>query len=166
MRTVSRRGVLAALSSAGFLSALAAQDQHEPAPKFWAVTLDGETIDNETIKGKVILLQFWTTWCPYCRRDQPAVETIIEEFKDKDLEVVGVDVGEPKKKVQQYLNNSPRSCKIVLMEKTNLAALFPPKTYPLYVLIDRDGNIAGRQNGAGGEGLLRRLLAKAGLTAE
>jgi hypothetical protein len=52
------------------------------------------------------------------------------------------------------------------MEDTNLAALYAARSYPLYVLIDRDGNVAGRQAGAAGEESLRRLLGKAGLEVE
>jgi thiol-disulfide isomerase/thioredoxin len=166
MHLFSRRAFLASISGAGIASTLAGQDARERAPSFWAKTLDGDRYTNDTVKGKVLLVQFWTTWCPYCRRDQPSVETISDEFKDKGLIVLAVDVGEPKKKVRKYLDDSPRSCKIVLMEDTNLAAIFATKVYPVYVLIDRDGSLAGRQNGAGGENGLRRLLAKAGVVAE
>jgi hypothetical protein len=51
----------------------------------------------------------------------------------------------------------------VLTEDTNLAAMFPGNGFPHYILIDRNGNIAGTQNGAGGESSLRQLLARAGL---
>ena len=71
-----------------------------------------------------------------------------------------MDVSESKKKVKNYLTDSPRACKIVLTEDTNLAAMFAAKSYPLYVLIDREGNIVGTQNGAGGDAALRRLLKK------
>ena len=67
-----------------------------------------------------MLVQFWTTWCQYCRRDQPSVENITESSKTRVLIVLAVDVGEPKKKVQKYLEDSPRSSKVVLMEDTNL----------------------------------------------
>ncbi len=51
------------------------------------------------------------------------------------------------------------------MEDTNLAAVFDAKRFPMYVLIDRNGNLAGRQEGAGGEGSLRRLLRQAALNS-
>jgi thiol-disulfide isomerase/thioredoxin len=166
MAPLTRRAVLSAISCAGPVARLAAWESNEKAPNFWAKSLDGERYTNTSIKGKVVLLQFWTTWCPVCRRDLSAVETIVEEFKDQGLIVLGIDVGEPKKKVLKYLEDSPRSCKIVLMEDTNLAAMFAAKAYPVYVLIDRDGNVAGRQNGAGGESSLRALLAKADMKAQ
>ncbi len=163
MAVISRRTVLSATLFAESILRLAAGETPERAPNFWAKTLDGERYTNNSMKGKVVLVQFWTTWCPNCRRDEPAVDSINEEFKDKGLVVLSVDVGEAKKKVVKYLADSPRSCKMVLMEDTNLAAMFAAKAFPVYVLIDRDGNVAGRQNGAAGEGALRRLVAKAGL---
>ncbi len=52
------------------------------------------------------------------------------------------------------------------MEDTNLAAMYAATAYPIYVVIDRDGNIAGTQRGAGGEEALRRLLGRAGLDSQ
>jgi len=52
------------------------------------------------------------------------------------------------------------------MEDTNLAAMYQANVYPIYVVIDREGNIAGTQRGAGGEDALRRLIARAGLESE
>ena len=98
------------------------------APRFTAKTLDGEKFSNESLKGKVVLVQFWATWCQYCRRDQPSVDAIVEDFADKGLVVLAVTVGEPKRKVKQYLAESPRACQVVLMEDTNLAALYAARS--------------------------------------
>lgn len=157
---------LVTVAAAIFCGQLIASDEREPALNFWAKTLDGETFTNELLAGKVVLVQFWATWCHYCQSDQPAVDAIVHDFADKGLVVLAVDVGESKKKVKQYLAQSPRACKIVLTEDTNLAAVFEAKSYPYYVLIDREGKIAGTQNGAGGEDSLRQLLTKAGLEGE
>ena len=80
--------------------------------------------------------------------------------------VLAIDVAESKKKVKQYLQDSPRSCRIVLTEDTNLAAMYQANAYPIYVVIDRAGKIAAEQRGAGGERSLRRMLRKAGVEAE
>jgi thiol-disulfide isomerase/thioredoxin len=114
------------------------------------------------VKGKVTLVQFWTTWCQYCRRDQTAIDSIAKSF-DRDLIILAVNVGEPKRKVQQYLQQSPRSGSVVLLQDTNLAALFAARSFPFYVAFDRNVKIAGEQKGSAGEGSLRRLLRKAGL---
>jgi len=156
MASISRRAALTVLSVAN----LFAIDTGEPAPKFHAKSLDGESFNNESVKGKAVLIEFWATWCPYCRRDQPAIDAIVEEYESKGLIVLAVDVKEPRKKVQKYLKKSPRACKIVLMDDTNLTAMFPAKSVPFYVLIDQDGKIAGKHKGTAGEEGLRRMLRK------
>lgn len=143
-----------------------ADDDGQPAPRFRARTTSGESFNNESIKGKVVLLEFWTTWCQYCHQEEGLVEQINKQFADKGLIVLAIDVAESKKTVKKYLEQHPRSCRIVLTEDTNLAAMYQANVYPIYVVIDRDGNIAGEQRGAAGERALRRLLASAGIEAK
>jgi thiol-disulfide isomerase/thioredoxin len=143
-----------------------ASDINKPLPHFVAKTLDGERITSESTKGKVLLLDFWATWCPPCKSDEPAVEDITKEFEKEGLVVLAVNMGEPRRKVKKYLESAPRSSKVVLAEDTTLAAICDATSYPMYVLVDRDGEIVGIQRGAGGERALRRLLAKAGLSSE
>jgi thiol-disulfide isomerase/thioredoxin len=138
----------------------------EPAPRFNAKSTTGESFSNASIKGKVVLLEFWTTWCSYCRTEAPFVEKISHEYGDKDLIVLAINVGESKKTVKEYLEQNPRTCLIVLTDDTNLAAMYAATAYPIYVVIDREGNIAGTQRGAAGEDALRSLLAKAGLGSD
>lgn len=146
--------------------AFAGDDDDKPAPRFRAKTMSGESFNNESVKGKVVLLEFWTTWCQYCHQEEPLVEALNQEFVGKGLIVLAIDVAESKKTVKKYLDQHPRSCRIVLTEDTNLAAMYQANSYPIYVVIDRDGNIAGEQHGAGGEKSLRRLLASADMEAE
>jgi len=145
--------------------AFAGDDNNKPAPRFRAKTTSGESFNNDTVKGKVVLLEFWTTWCQYCHQEEPLVEAINHEFSDKGLIVLAIDVAESKKTVKKYLEQHPRACRIVLTEDTNLAAMYQANSYPIYVVIDRDGNIAGEQRGAAGEKALRRLLASADMEA-
>src|SRR3989475_12204877 len=77
-----------------------------------------------------------------------------------------IDVGESKKTVKKYLEQHPRNCKIVMMEDTNLAAMYQANVYPIYVVIDRDGYIAGTQREAGSGEALRVLIARGGIESE
>jgi thiol-disulfide isomerase/thioredoxin len=163
LRSVSKRFLPILLA---FSSLLALAGDREAAPRFNAKTLTGEKFTNDSLKGKVVLLQFWTTWCPYCRHEQSTVDNIQKEFAGQGLVVLAIDVGESKKTVKKYLEQSPRSCPIVLTDDTNLAAMFAAKNYPIYVVIDRDGNIVDTQHGAGGDGPLRNMLRRAGLKLE
>ena len=77
--------------------------------------------------------------------------------------MLAVNVGESKKTVKKYLEQHPRDVNVVLTDDTNLAAMYAATVYPIYVAIDRDGNIAATQRGAAGEEALRDLLTTAGL---
>ena len=169
---LAKRVLLRCLLCAALTVSLAAQnvhrditteDEREPAPRFHAKTLDGEQFTNDSTKGKVVLLQFWTTWCPYCKSEEGLVNDITTEFAGKGLVVLAVDVGESKKVVQQYLKEHPRKCRIVMTGDTNLAAMYAANRYPIYVVVDRDGKIVDTLRGSGGERRLRRSLARAGV---
>jgi len=138
----------------------------QPAPRFRAKTTTGEQFNNDSIKGKVVLFEFWTTWCKYCEEEATLVDNMAREFSGKGLIVLAVDVLEPDQKVKKYLAEHPRSVPIVLTKDTNLAAMYNAQVYPIYVVIDRDGNIAAEQRGSAGERGLRRMLRRAGLEAE
>jgi thiol-disulfide isomerase/thioredoxin len=144
-------------------SSFAGDETGQPAPRFRAKTTTGEQFNNESIKGKVVLFEFWTTWCKYCEEEASLVDSIASEFKNKDLIVLAVDVLEPDQKVKKYLAEHPRTVPIVLTKDTNLAAMYNAQVYPIYVVLDRDGNIAGEQRGAAGDRGLRRMLKHAGL---
>jgi thiol-disulfide isomerase/thioredoxin len=148
-------------------TALAQRDETgRPAPRFRAKTTSGEQFNNESAKGKIVLFEFWTTWCRYCEEEAELVDDIAKEFKSKDLIVLAVDVLEPDKTVRNYLLQHPRSVPIVLTKDTNLAAMYNAQVYPIYVVIGRDGNIAAEQRGAAGERGLRHMLRRAGLDSD
>jgi len=159
------RRLLALTLALAALQVFAGDEIGQPAPRFRAKTTTGETYNNEQVKGKVVLFEFWTTWCKYCEEEAPLVDDIAKEFKSKDLIVLAVDVLEPDQRVKKYLVDHPRSVPIVLTKDTNLAAMYNAQVYPIYVVVDRDGNIAGEQRGAGERGL-RRMLKRAGLESE
>ena len=166
MHSVSRREVVWTLLSCLSARQTFALDTNEPFPHFFAKTMDGERISTETVKGKVVLIDFWATWCPPCKSDEPVVESLLEEFEKDGLVVLAVNMGEPRRKVKKYLETSPRKSKVILAEDTTLAAICQASVYPIYNVIDREGRLAGVQRGAGGEHPLRRLLAKAGLDSD
>jgi len=147
-------------------SAFAGDEIGQPAPRFRARTTTGEQFNNDSIKGKVVLFEFWTTWCKYCEQESAMVDNLAREFSGKGLIVLAVNVLEPDQKVKKYLAEHPRSVPIVLTKDTNLAAMYNAQVYPIYVVIDRDGNIADEQHGAAGERALRGMLRQAGLTSE
>ncbi len=153
---------LMALTSSTF----AGDETGQPAPRFHAKTTTGEQFNNDSVRGKVVLFEFWTTWCKYCEGEASIVDDIAKEFSGKGLIVLAVDVLEPDQRVKKYLADHPRTVPIVLTRDTNLAAMYNAQSYPIYVVIDRDGNIAGEQRGAAGDRGIRRILRRAGLESQ
>ncbi|MFN9296780.1 MAG: TlpA family protein disulfide reductase [Acidobacteriota bacterium] len=155
------------------ISLLAAAASAQPGkprrkmPQFRATSMKGENLDNEALHGKPALIQLWATWCGYCRRDQPIIEKLAAEFKSEGLVVVAVNVGESRKTVEDYLSRSPRpNVKPVLTEQSSLPGLISAEGFPFYVLLDKEGMIAGVQAGSGGEPSLREMLSEICLKAK
>jgi cytochrome c biogenesis protein CcmG/thiol:disulfide interchange protein DsbE len=165
-RNVISRLVLACLLLLATRAAFAGDETGQTAPRFRAKTTTGDQFNNASVKGKVVLFEFWTTWCKYCEAEASMVDEVAKEFADKGLIVLAVDVLEPDQKVKKYLAEHPRSVPIVLTRGTNLAAMYNAQSYPIYVVVDRDGNVAGEQRGAAGDAALRRLLKRAGLESK
>jgi thiol-disulfide isomerase/thioredoxin len=152
------------LAALGFLILLVAiAPWSAPAFKFRAETMDGEVITPAAVEGKVTLIQFWATWCGYCRRDQKFVDAVARDYADKGVVVLVVNVGEPREKVAEYLARSPRAGKMILEEKTDLAQLFEATSFPKYAVLNRSGQVAGVELGAQGAEGLQDMLERGGL---
>ena len=132
-------------------------------PKFSSRTLDGESISDSSLSGRVVLVQFWTTWCPWCRQDQPFVDDLENRFADKGLVVLAVNVGESEDIVRANLAARPRSCHVVLNSTVNLASRLGARGYPTYVVLDANGRVIARASGSRDESWFLQAFAKAGL---
>lgn len=131
---------------------------------FTARTIDGSLITEEETKGKVLLVQFWATWCPHSRNDQIPVDRVYSDLASRGLVVIAVDVGESEADLKKYLSQNPRYPPVVMGKNTDLTALRPNSSgVPTYVVVDRNGNVVGSRTGELGEAGLRRLLQKAGM---
>lgn len=86
MRTDSllsrREAVAVAACSAGLSRLLLAAESAEPAPRFMAKTLTGQTFNNQSLLNKVVLVEFWATWCPYCKIDAESVEGLARRVRE------------------------------------------------------------------------------------
>lgn len=124
--------------------------------------MEGVGFTRESLKGRPVLIQFWATWCGYCRRDQSAVDRLAYEYLGR-IHVLAVNVGEDARTVRGYLATAPRRGDIVLSDDTNLAQVFRPGGFPYYVMLSKDSQVVGVQRGSAGEDGLRRLMRRAGL---
>jgi thiol-disulfide isomerase/thioredoxin len=136
----------------------------KPAPVFAAKAIDGGDVGLAALRGKVVLLDFWATWCVPCKRELPALEKLNTEFRDQGLTVVGVTVGEDRGAVDKFLKTAGVTYPVVPVEEGSpIVAQLSVTGFPTIVLIDREGTIASYEVGARGEAALRDALIKLGL---
>jgi thiol-disulfide isomerase/thioredoxin len=162
VKRASLSRILCGLLSLTVFCAVASADTGARAPEFSAQSLDGHTFSNSSLRGRVVLLEFWATWCPYCLSDQAAVNHVARDFSSDGLVVLTVDVGESEKTVRTFLQAHPTSCPVALDEGKKLSARFGKHGLPYYVVIDREGYVAATQNGAAGEDALVSMVSLAG----
>src|ERR1700747_104229 len=93
-KNISLRAAIFSVLILAAVCALAAPKDKEPAPRFNATTTTGEKFTNDSIKGKVVLLEFWTTWCGFCADEAAFVDKIGRELADKRLFFAAIDAGE------------------------------------------------------------------------
>lgn len=110
------------------------------APAFELNNLAGEKIQLEDYRGKIILLNFWATWCGPCRLEMPALQNRAEYFDD-DLVVLAVNNAEDSSIVQAFVDELGLSFDILLDPEADVQHLYQVRGYPTTYLIDSEGII-------------------------
>ena len=138
----------------------------KPAPELTLTDLQGKVVALSGLKGRTVLLDFWTTWCGPCRADGPALDKLYRKYGGKELTVVGISVDEDRAVVEKFLTEHPHSYPVALTTENEMPRQYQIGVFPTYIVVDRDGTVSAAVEGDHGFGELRRLLKKAGLEAE
>jgi thiol-disulfide isomerase/thioredoxin len=134
------------------------------SPSYRVTTLDAESLSSEQLKGRVVLVNVWATWCLPCRVEMPMMQSTWERHRNDGLVVLGasVDRGDPST-VRAFLGARHITYPVAIVDQTFIDALGGVRGYPTSVLIGRDGHVRHRVIGPIGplslEPALRRALA-------
>ncbi len=104
-------------------------------------TLDGTVHDLAKYRGKVVLVNFWATWCEPCRDEMPSLEKLKEKFAGQPFEVLAVNVDEPESRVRAFLEKTPLGLTVVLDPGKPVTKSWNARILPVSYLIGRDGRV-------------------------
>lgn len=96
---------------------------------------------SKIVGEKLVLLTFWTTWCPYCLNEIPSLNSLYEKYSQKGLEIIAVNIKEPLNIVKKYVEKNKIKYNVVLDTTGEVASYYKIKGVPTNFVIDLKGNI-------------------------
>jgi thiol-disulfide isomerase/thioredoxin len=105
-----------------------------------------EKVKLSNLKGKVVLLDFWATWCGPCRQSSPEVQEMYDKYKDKGFEVMAISSEEPGE-VERFEEQSGRTYPVYLERLGEASAPYRVQGLPTFILVGRDGKILKDERG-------------------
>lgn len=137
-------------------------DEHRPIANVSANMTDGRTIPLASLRGKVVLVSFWATWCPYCRHEMPDMQTFYRDWHDKGFEILALSIEDDPALVAQFIRKEGYTFPAGLADATVQQAFGDIKKVPMSFIIDKKGiirhEISGQVHYARLEDLVTPLL--------
>jgi len=111
------------------------------APDFALPARDGGEVRLSELRGQVVMINFWATWCGPCRQEMPLLQQIHAKYEPLGFTMLGVNVEPDTVAAQNWLEGMPVSFPIVFDRKSEVSSSFGVETMPSSVLIDREGRV-------------------------
>ncbi len=139
----------------------ATQDESGPAPAFELRDLNGKVLTLSQFKNKVLVLNFWATWCPPCRAEIPDFVATYNAYKDKGLAIIGISVDRlAPAALVEFVKANDMSYPVAFSTQRVLDDYQPGGYIPATIVIDKKGNIRSRHVGAIDQEVLESLFLK------
>ena len=119
----------------------AASSPSKPAPDVTLPAEDGSMVRLADLQGRVVLLDFWASWCIPCRASFPAINRLHEELRSKGLTVLAINVDEQRKDADAFLSGRPHTLMVLFDPAGRSPEAFKVKGMPSGILLDRQGRI-------------------------
>jgi cytochrome c biogenesis protein CcmG/thiol:disulfide interchange protein DsbE len=120
--------------------------------------LGGPTLNNQTLSGKIVLVDFWSSWCPPCRAEAAALAQVYREYAGMPVEFVGVAIWDETGDVQRHLNRYHVTYPNALDERGLIAISYGVRGIPEKYFLDRQGNVVRKFVGSMDPDTLRSIL--------
>jgi len=109
-----------------------------PAPDFTLTSLEGKKVRLSDLQGKIVLINFWATWCAPCRLEMPLIEERAERYSSQ-LAVLGVNFDEPQDQVQSFVDELGLRFDVLLDPGAQVQDLYQVRGYPTSLFVDEAG---------------------------
>ena len=116
----------------------------KPAPDFRLPDLAGEEVNLSDFEGKPVLLNFWAGWCRPCKEEMPYLQQVYEEWSDRGLVVLTVNLGDSRSEVNRFMQSNRLSLPVLLDTKQSLAQKYNVASIPTTFFIDKDGIVRAK----------------------
>jgi peroxiredoxin len=126
---------------------------YEIAPPFELTDMSGNIVQSASLKGKVVILVFWATWCEQCRAELPELDILHKKFRNSGLEVIAINVDTSAARLARFLRKVKPTFRVLHDEKGTVAAAYGVSGIPASFIISRDGIASFRISGFEREGL-------------
>jgi thiol-disulfide isomerase/thioredoxin len=118
-----------------------------PAPKFQLTSMAGKPISLDQLKGQVVMINFWASWCGPCREEMPVLEKLYAKYKPMGFTMIGVNVEPDSKLAAEWLKATPVTFPILFDTKSEVSKLYQVSSMPSTVIVDRKGNLRWMHRG-------------------
>jgi len=122
----------------------------KPAPDFTYPDAEGKNVSLSDLKGKVVVINFWATWCGPCRQEMPLIDALANNDENEAMGIVllSIDVGESRDAVSQYMETNGYSFYVILDGNNAISSKYNIRYIPTTFFIGRDGVIRSVKTGA------------------
>jgi thiol-disulfide isomerase/thioredoxin len=114
----------------------------QPAPLLHARTFSGEVIDLATLRGKVVVLNFWASWCGPCRSEMPALDALSRDYRDRGVVVIGLSADDRHERKDALAAARGVSYLTGMLAEASTNGFGDPQVLPLTYIIGADGSLA------------------------
>ncbi|MDP2057219.1 MAG: TlpA disulfide reductase family protein [Thiobacillus sp.] len=116
-------------------------DENRPVPP-WQVTLpDGRALTSDELKGNVVLVNFWATWCPYCRKEKPVIDAFWRDYRSKGFVVVSISIDDSPEKISAWMQDKGYAFTAAPTNASVAAAFGNVTSVPTSFIVDAEGRI-------------------------
>jgi peroxiredoxin len=149
-----------------FVASAYALDNGSKVPNFTLTDLSGKNVSLSDYKGKVVVLNFWASWCPPCKAEMPEFNEMDREFKksgDTVLLAINMTDGrrETKKKVETFISEQKYKMRVLLDSEGKASNLFDIRYLPTTYVIDAEGTVTGQLVGGTTKNAVMKLVKEA-----